>query len=366
MSPDGVQRLDREFARFAQSGDPAALARVFDGTARELLRVARYLTGDAHAAEDAVQATFLVAIQQRERYEVGRPVMPWLVGILTHRVHTQRRSERRARARARASDATAEEPSAAAEQAELRRELASACGRLPDPYRQVLQLHVEHGLSGAEIARVLRRSPVTVRAQIARGLARLRRLLPKGVGLALALGVVSRRSLAALRGRVLAAAGGDAALLSLPVSASWLGGALLVNKTKMTVLFAALLLAPLGVLVGSMWGPSEAVEDAPAGNVVAAAPSAVAPAELPPTTPTLLERQVAPLTIAPGSILVRVRWKDGAPAAGRGVRTRHWGSSWFSDPRTLVTDERGECRLERAAPGRYSAYCPRRSRSARR
>jgi len=54
--------LDRAFVRYARTGDPGALARVFDGSAQELYRLGFHLLGDRHTAEDLVQHTFVVGL----------------------------------------------------------------------------------------------------------------------------------------------------------------------------------------------------------------------------------------------------------------------------------------------------------------
>ncbi|MCA8975260.1 MAG: RNA polymerase sigma factor [Planctomycetes bacterium] len=172
--------LDDRFARFRQSGDPASLAEVFDGTAGELLRVARYLTKNTHAAEDLLQTTFLKAIEHRHRYDPAQPVLPWLLGILANTA----RHERRQDARTLAATAVREgiDPAGAAERSEFREHLRRALRGLPEPYREVLLLQVEHGLDNAAIAEVTRRKPATVRTQIARGMEMLRRTLPRRAG----------------------------------------------------------------------------------------------------------------------------------------------------------------------------------------
>ena len=63
---------DEAFARFQRTGEPQALAEVFDATAAELLRVANHLTADLHLAEDLVQASFLAAIESAERDPCGQ------------------------------------------------------------------------------------------------------------------------------------------------------------------------------------------------------------------------------------------------------------------------------------------------------
>ena len=56
-----MSRLERRFLRFRRTGDPAALAAVFDATAPQVLRVAMHVSRDPAAAEDLVQRTFLTA-----------------------------------------------------------------------------------------------------------------------------------------------------------------------------------------------------------------------------------------------------------------------------------------------------------------
>src|SRR5262245_37546563 len=98
-------RLDRAFARYARTGDPASLARVFDGCAGELYRLGFHLLGDRHAAEDLVQQTFVVAIEQAKSFDRSRRVLPWLCGILTNRaLHLRRQSRQRRETSAAARD----------------------------------------------------------------------------------------------------------------------------------------------------------------------------------------------------------------------------------------------------------------------
>ena len=81
---------DELFAKFQRTRDPAALGRVYDLVARELLHVALHLTGRPAEAEDALQATFLAAIERAERYDPARPLRPWLLGILANQVRLAR------------------------------------------------------------------------------------------------------------------------------------------------------------------------------------------------------------------------------------------------------------------------------------
>src|SRR5262245_11843357 len=83
---------DSQFAQFCRTRAPALLADVFDRTAPELFRVAAHLCrGDRSSAEDALQATFLLAIERADDWDAHRPLLPWLLGVLVHHVHKQRR-----------------------------------------------------------------------------------------------------------------------------------------------------------------------------------------------------------------------------------------------------------------------------------
>ena len=86
--------VDTQFAEFARTGDPAPLGRVFDALAPDLVVIAAHLRG-ASEAEDIVQTTFLRAIMLRERFEIGRSVRPWLLGILGRVAQEARASARR-------------------------------------------------------------------------------------------------------------------------------------------------------------------------------------------------------------------------------------------------------------------------------
>ena len=72
---------EQHFLRYRERGDAEALGLVFDALAPELLLVAAHLAGGDHA-EDVVQATFVDAIRQQDRWDAGRPLAPWLCGML--------------------------------------------------------------------------------------------------------------------------------------------------------------------------------------------------------------------------------------------------------------------------------------------
>jgi RNA polymerase sigma-70 factor (ECF subfamily) len=112
-----MSRIDRAFRRYRAARDPRALAFVFDRTAPELLRLARYLAPDA--AEDVLQETFVVAMERAETFDPQARVLPWLVGILVRKAKEARRRRTPADDASVPADATPG-PEAAAAHAELR------------------------------------------------------------------------------------------------------------------------------------------------------------------------------------------------------------------------------------------------------
>jgi RNA polymerase sigma-70 factor (ECF subfamily) len=190
--------IDRAFKRYRQTGDPAWMAQVFDATAGELMRLGWHLTGDRHLAEDLVQATFLVAMEDAEAFTDERRIMPWLCGILANRARQLRR-QARGRARHTIEPRTdVVDPVSEAATQELQAEVSQALRGLPEPYRQVLHLHLQHGLSGAETADALARPAATIRSQVHRGLEMLRKALP-AIYAGVALTAVPTACLAAMR-----------------------------------------------------------------------------------------------------------------------------------------------------------------------
>ncbi|QDV09208.1 ECF RNA polymerase sigma factor SigW [Planctomycetes bacterium Poly30] len=240
-------RATRLFLRYVRRADGRAIGRLFDLVGPELLALARHLAPDIASAEDLVQATFLVALEGADRFDRSREVRPWLFGILTREAARGRRDAGRRRAREsslRVEDAAVvsviEEVSDVAEAVEF------ALQRLPERYRAVLQPFLMSGLTAPEIALQLPEAPSsgTVRVQIARGLERLRKLLPSDMALAVAAGSALPRGHAAVREVVVAAArprtvlAGSSPMVSSAVVHAPLGlafGGLVMSKLLLAV-----------------------------------------------------------------------------------------------------------------------------------
>src|SRR5262245_61052940 len=208
-------QADAAWRRFRRSGDPAAIADLFDLAAGDLHRTALHLVGDDATAHDLVQTTFLAALEQRT-FDDARAVLPWLFGILRNQAALVHRRRARAFDRERINEPAAD-PAAQAADRETLAEVERALAQLPDAQQPVVRLHLLHGVDAAAIARSLQRPGGTVRTQLVRGLAKLRQLLPVGLG-GLIAGLLPSAGRAAVRTAVLAAANGAPATA---VQAAW-------------------------------------------------------------------------------------------------------------------------------------------------
>ncbi|HEX6882962.1 MAG TPA: sigma-70 family RNA polymerase sigma factor [Planctomycetota bacterium] len=319
--------LERAFLEFRERGDARAMARVFDGTAQELLLVAANLARRGGEAEELVQETYLEALRRPQGWDAARPLLPWLLGILVQKQRAARRQRAEQHARERDLEAAEEHvarssPLGAAEDADLALHLDSALRALPEAYRACLTLRLVHGLEPVQIAHALGRPLETVRTQLRRGKELLRAALPRSLAGLIALDV---EGTSALRRQVLEEAGRIAAGSTLAVT----GGALVVMKK----LGAAVL-----VLVGAgfLWWQRSAQgggagTDAPAPLPLAELASPAAELSRAPTPREPSAREAVASTppsaaLAGGGaeLLCRVRWdSDGTPAAGVALELRH-------------------------------------------
>jgi RNA polymerase sigma-70 factor (ECF subfamily) len=170
----------------------ARLAADLDGAFEQLVRahadgvfsVALRLLGDRHEAEDVAQETFVRAYRSLARWPKERVLelrpRPWLARIALNLVRN------RARAKGPRTQPLDEEAWAApeAERPEVHAErvastaaVVALLGRLPERDRDAIVLKHVHGLGYPEVAEALGRPVGTVKAQVHRGLARLREAL---------------------------------------------------------------------------------------------------------------------------------------------------------------------------------------------
>lgn len=167
-------------------GEPEAFAQLFDRYADDIHRYAARRVG-AEVADDLMAEAFVIAFQQRRRYDVSRPqARPWLYGIATNLVRDHRRAEaRRLRALSRVAavvpddgsgggEPLAEQVAARVSAESVRGALAGALAKLPARYRDVLLVVAWGDLNYAEAAEALGIPVGTVRSRLNRARGRLR------------------------------------------------------------------------------------------------------------------------------------------------------------------------------------------------
>ncbi|MEZ5964736.1 MAG: RNA polymerase sigma factor [Planctomycetota bacterium] len=135
------------------------------------------LLADPGGADDLVQDTWISFLRRPPR--VAGTTRSWLASVVLNRARSSRRQavRRQAREAAVARDESTEPASASLERLELQQRVVAAVLDLQPHYRRVVLLVYYEGLSSAEVARRTGVPAGTVRAQLARGLAELRRRL---------------------------------------------------------------------------------------------------------------------------------------------------------------------------------------------
>lgn len=228
--------------RFAAGGDVAEAA--FEGIVRRhgpmVLGVCRRALGDAHAAEDAFQATFLV-LAFRARAIIQRDSLgPWLHGVAFRLACRTRFLTRRRPERSGLLPELASPEAVNGDLADLRPVLDEELGRLPEKYRRPLVLCYLQGLTQEEAARSLGWTKGTISGRLARAKELLR-------------GRLARRGLAPAAGLLVVGAGtgSEAATLTVPSS--------LVAATTRAAVAVVLGAAETGAVSGSVLRLARAV-----------------------------------------------------------------------------------------------------------
>jgi RNA polymerase sigma-70 factor (ECF subfamily) len=164
-------------------------ARAFDALYRRLspkvAALLRYLSGDARAAEDLCQTTFLKVCRARDTWLRGAPVEPWVYAIARRTLIDHRRRARRNPVHGTADGELPEllpegiDPVYGFERLtdSKRVKLLGTLDKLPDNQRDALLLTKVEGLSTAQAAAVLGTTPGAIKLRAHRAYENLRRAL---------------------------------------------------------------------------------------------------------------------------------------------------------------------------------------------
>lgn len=185
MDPDAA--LAAELARNLDGAFPALVAAHTD----RLYSIALRLLGDPRDAEEVAQDALVRAYRAMAGYETARVrelrLRPWLAAIAVNLARNRRRNQTDRQPPAQLEvlveagfdppDRAADQPAAVAESRAAAEALAALVLQVPVHLRAALVLRHVDGLSVAETAEALGRPEGTIKAQVSRGLERLRVLL---------------------------------------------------------------------------------------------------------------------------------------------------------------------------------------------
>lgn len=157
----------------ARSGEERAIEALIRRYSRRMFRTARSLL-DEDAAEAVVQDAYLAAFGDLNRYAPTGKFAAWLTRLAFNQARALQASARSGPLAAPRQLPPAPPPaSAAADEAQERRELEHAIGCLPEVFRTVFVLRVVEGISGIETAASLGVHETTVRTRMYRAQRRL-------------------------------------------------------------------------------------------------------------------------------------------------------------------------------------------------
>jgi RNA polymerase sigma-70 factor (ECF subfamily) len=171
MRPLVVERRERALVRDAQRGSTAALEQLFRLHWPRAYRAALVVVGDAAAAEDIAQESFLAAVRALDRFDRRRPFGPWLHRIVVNRSIDWARA--RSLRREIGVDGLVEPVAVERESGGRADELAAALGSLGVEQRAVIVLRYLLDYTPGEIAELLDLPRGTVNSRLRRGLDRL-------------------------------------------------------------------------------------------------------------------------------------------------------------------------------------------------
>lgn len=166
---------DGELMVMFKHGRREAFAVLFGRYRDHVWSYLRRLLGDASAAEDLTQDTFLAVIRSRGTYEPRAPFAAWLFRIATNAARSHFRQGKRMAVHTLAEDdpevesaAALERPEDGAYGSELSAAFEEAVSELPGALKEVFLLHQVHGLGDEEVAHALDLAPASVRVYLHR------------------------------------------------------------------------------------------------------------------------------------------------------------------------------------------------------
>jgi RNA polymerase sigma factor (sigma-70 family) len=158
---------DAALVRRCLTGDPAAQRELVERFQADVLGLCTRLLGSPHDAEDVGQEVFLRVFRSLRKWDIARPLRPWVLGIAVNRCRTfagkRTKGPELADYLHETADHRPEDDSG-----ELAAELRAAVEALRDDYRTVFVLFHEHARPYEEIADAVGRPVGTVKTWLHR------------------------------------------------------------------------------------------------------------------------------------------------------------------------------------------------------
>ena len=290
--PYAGAETDRELiARFHQHRDEAAFKALVDKHGPMVLGVCQRKLRDAHSADDAFQATFLILAKKAGAVSWHENLAGWLYRVAMHvcaKAHGK--LSRTAMQPMMEADAVAKEDAPASELSAI---LDQELNALPASYREPILLCHLQGYTVEEAAKLLGTTDGQLRGRLFRGREKLReRLAKRGVALsltALVVGLTSASAMAlplALRTATISATFGG--MVSITLQSLVQGGLAAMSNFKLKLLVASVLVC--GGLVTTGVVTRQAGAQAQPSAAVAANNPAPLPAPAPAPAPAVAKR----------------------------------------------------------------------------
>lgn len=170
-------------------GDVAAFEQLIVRYERRVFSLAMKLLGCADDAEDATQEVFLRMFKYIHRFDVDKPIEPWLMQMTVNMCRNIGRNRQRrwntfpeitADDVAIAHDS--KDPLAGFAEKQERQMLWKALDTLPEKERLAVILRDIDGMKTSEVAEVLGSSETTVRSQVSRARVRMKEAIDQMIG----------------------------------------------------------------------------------------------------------------------------------------------------------------------------------------
>lgn len=165
--PPPRPRRERALVRAAQHGDAEAFGELFRAHWPAAHRAAWLIVRDERLAEDVAQDAFVAMAGAIDRFDLRRPLGPWLKTIVSRKAID---AARKVAVRREVGDEALGAVAAAPDRGLPDGELLAAVGALPLEQRAVVVMRHVLGMRPAEIAAVLGVPRGTVNSRLRRGL----------------------------------------------------------------------------------------------------------------------------------------------------------------------------------------------------